>query len=85
MKDAFDYIVIIMECQRVKAKNRHQAGLIQPFPITKKKLEVVTIDFITKLSRTARKHDSLMVVVDKLTKVVHFVLVKMTHTVANIA
>jgi hypothetical protein len=34
------------------------------------KWEVVTIDFITKLPRTIRKHDSIMVVVDKLTKAV---------------
>jgi hypothetical protein len=31
-----------------------------------------------------RKHDSIMVVVDKLTNTAHFFLVKMTHTIANI-
>jgi hypothetical protein len=46
---------------------------------------VVTIDFITKFPRTTRKHDSIMVVVDKLTKDVHFVPIKMTHTTYNIA
>jgi hypothetical protein len=46
---------------------------------------VVNIDFITKLPRTARQHDFIMVVVDKLTKAAHFVLVKMTHTTTNIA
>ena len=46
---------------------------------------MVTIDFITKFPRTKRKHDSIMVVVDKLTKASHFVLVKMTHTTNNIA
>ena len=60
-------------------------GLLQPFPIPEKKWEVVTIDFITKLPRTTRQHDSIMVVVDKLTKGAHFVLVKTTHTTTNIA
>jgi hypothetical protein len=46
---------------------------------------VVTIDFITKLLRTARKHDSIIVVMDILKKDSHFVRVKMTHTSANIA
>jgi len=32
-----------------------------------------------------RKHDSIMVVVDKLEKIAHFVHVKMTHTIVNIA
>jgi prephenate dehydrogenase len=46
---------------------------------------VVTIDFITKLLRTIKHHDSIMVVVDKLTKVAHFILVKTTHKATNIA
>jgi hypothetical protein len=54
-------------------------------PIPEKKWEVITIDFITKLPRKTRKHDSIMVVVEKLTKAAHFVPVKTTHTKANIA
>jgi hypothetical protein len=40
---------------------------------------VVTIDYITKLHKTTRQRDSIMVVLDKLTKDAHFILVKMTH------
>jgi hypothetical protein len=54
-------------------------------PIPEWKWEVVTIDFITKFPRTTRKHDSIMVVVDKLTKDAHFIPVKVTHKVTNIA
>jgi hypothetical protein len=53
--------------------------------IPEKKWEVITMDFITGLPKTNKQHDSIMVVVDKLTKVAHFVPVKTTHTVANIA
>jgi hypothetical protein len=74
-----------MECQRVKAKHRHPLGLLQPLPIPEKKWEVITIEFITKIPKTTRQHDSIMVVVDKLTKDSHFFLVKITHTSANIA
>jgi hypothetical protein len=42
------------------------------------------MDFITKLPRTNKKHDYIMVVVDKLTKVSHFILVKLTHREINI-
>jgi hypothetical protein len=46
----------------------------------------VTIDFITKLPRTMKQHDSIMVVVvDKLTKYDHFIPVKLTHKEAKIA
>jgi stalled ribosome rescue protein Dom34 len=79
------YIARCMECQKVKVEHRHLAGLLQPLPIPKKKWEVITIDFITKLPRTTRQHDSIMVVVEKLTKDAHFVPVKTTHTTTNIA
>jgi hypothetical protein len=68
----------------VKVEHRHSVGLLHPLLIPKKKWEVITIHFITKLPRTTRKHDSIMVVVDKLTKAAHFVSVKTTHTLANI-
>jgi hypothetical protein len=69
----------------VKVEHRPPTGLLQPLPIPEKKWEVVTIDFITKLPKTTRQHDSIMAVVDKLTKEAHFVTVKMTHTTTNIA
>jgi hypothetical protein len=42
------------------------------------------MDFITKLPRTNKQHDSIMVVVDKLTKDAHFIPVKLTHKETNI-
>ena len=38
------------------------------------------MDFVRGLSRTTRKHDSIWVIVDRLTKSTHFVPVAMTHT-----
>jgi hypothetical protein len=49
------------------------------------KREVVTVDFITKLPRTMKQHDSIMVVMDKLTKESHFIPVNTTHKGTNIA
>jgi hypothetical protein len=83
-KDVANYISKCMECQRVKFEHRHPVGFLQSLPIPERKLEGVTIDLITKFLKTTRKHDSIMVVVDKLTKAYHFVPVKMTHTIANI-
>ena len=80
-----DYISRCMECQRVKAEHRNPMGLLQPLPIPEKKWEVITIYFITKFPRTTRQHNSIMVVVDKLSKVAHFVPIKTTHTTTNIA
>ena len=84
-KDVTDYLAKCMECQKVKAKHKHPVGLLQPLSIPEWKWEVVTIDFITKLPRIARQHDSIMVEVDKLTKAAHFVCAKATHKATNIA
>jgi hypothetical protein len=84
-KEMANYIAICLECQKVKTGHRHLAGLLQPFPIPEWKWEVVTLDFITKLSKIVKQHDSIMVVVDKLTKETHFIPVKTTHKEKNIA
>jgi hypothetical protein len=46
---------------------------------------MVTINFVNMFPRTTRQHDSIMVVVDKLTKFSHFIPMKMVDTIANIA
>jgi hypothetical protein len=48
------------------------------------KSEVVMVDFITKLPRRVKQHDSIMVAVDKLTKASHFILVNIAHKETNI-
>jgi hypothetical protein len=68
----------------VKAKHRNPIGFLQPLPIPEKKWEVVTIEFIKNIPRKTRQHDSIMVVVVKLTKDSHLVPVKTTHTTTNI-
>jgi hypothetical protein len=84
-KEIADFISRCLECQKVNDENRHPTGLLQPLPIPEWKWEVVTMDFKTKLPRTNKQQDSIMVVVDKLTKAAHFILVKLTHKATNIA
>ena len=43
------------------------------------------MDFITGLPRNFKHHDSIIVVVDKLSKASHFILVKYTYKDVNIA
>jgi IS30 family transposase len=58
---------------------------LHPIPIPEWKWEVISMDFITGLPTTKKHNDSIMVVIDKLTKVAHFILVKSTHKAINIA
>jgi hypothetical protein len=78
-KDIVEYIARCMQCQKVKVEHRHPTGLLQPLSIPEWKWEVVTMDFITGFPRTGKQHDSIMVVVDKLTKAAHFILLKTNH------
>jgi hypothetical protein len=84
-KEIIEYIARCMECQKVKAEHKHPTGLLQPLPILEWKWDVVTMDFITGLSRTSKHHDSIMVVVDNLTKATHFIPLKTTHRAADVA
>jgi hypothetical protein len=83
-KEVVDFITKCFECQKVKVKHRHPTGMLQPLLILEWKWEVVTLNFITMLLRKTKQHDSIMVVVDKLTKAAHFILVKLNHKETNI-
>ena len=72
-KDIAKYISKCMKFQQVKVEHQHPAGLLQPFPVPEWKWEVISMDFITGLPMTWRQQDSIMVVVDKLTKEAHFI------------
>ena len=43
------------------------------------------MDFITIFPRTYKQHDSIMVVVDWLTKVTHFIPMKSTYSASDVA
>jgi hypothetical protein len=82
--DIVNYVARYLECQQVKAEHRHPAGLLQPHTISESKFEVISMDFIVGFSLTARRHDSIFVVVDTLTKSAHFILVRMMYQALDI-
>ncbi|KAK1627798.1 hypothetical protein QYE76_002113 [Lolium multiflorum] len=73
------YIAKCDICQRVKAEHQRPAGLLQPLQIPEWKWDSVGMDFITGLPKSSKGNDSIWVVVDRLTKVAHFIAVKTTY------
>jgi hypothetical protein len=65
--------------QRIKASHLKVAGTLQPLPIPSWKWEDICMDFIVGLPNTSRHHDSIWVIVDRLTKTAHFLPVHTTH------
>jgi hypothetical protein len=58
------------------------AGPLQSLPIPTWKWEDISMDFIVGLPRTTKGYDSIWVIVDRLTKIAHFLPVKTDHPVA---
>jgi hypothetical protein len=58
-------------------------GPLQSLPIPTWKWEDISMDFIVGLPRTAKWYDSIWVIVDRLTKIAHFLPVRVKYTVAT--
>lgn len=70
-QDVRKYIAECESCQRNKPTNLAKAGLLQPLPIPEAPWRTITMDLITDLPETEKGHDSVVVFVDKLTKMTH--------------
>ena len=72
-KDITDYIRSCPVCQQNKPSQQRPAGLLNPIESPPVNWHTVTMDFITQLPLTASKHDAILVVVDKFSKMTHFI------------
>ena len=79
------YVKSCDKCQRNKSVNMKPAGLLQPLPIPSRNWEQITMDFIVKLPQTARKHDAIVVFVDKLSKLSRFIPTETTVDAREVA
>jgi hypothetical protein len=72
-------------CQRVKASHLKVSGTLQPLPIPSRKWEDISMDFIVGLPNTSQRHDSIWVIIDRLTKTTHFLPVHTTYAAKKYA
>ena len=70
---------------RVKVEHQRPAGLLKPLDVPEWKWESISMDFIIGLPRSQKGNDSIWVIVDRLTKSAHFVLVKTKTNVEKLS
>ncbi|GJP51499.1 hypothetical protein CLOM_g10662, partial [Closterium sp. NIES-68] len=76
-EDVLKFVTSYDTCQRMKSSKQKKAGLLQPLPVPEQPWQVVSLDFITGLPPTSSGHDAILVVIDKFSKMGHFIP---THT-----
>ncbi len=84
-KDIVDYVSKCLTCQQVKAEHQVPSGLLNPIPIPQWKWDNITMDFVTNLPLTRRKHDAVWVIIDKLTKSAHFLPIRLDYSMDRLA
>ena len=84
-KEVAEYVAKCLTCQKVKAEHQRPGGELQPLKIPEWKWDQITMDFIVGLPKTTKGHDAIWVVVDRLTKSAHFISIKITFSLEQLA
>jgi hypothetical protein len=72
-REIASYVAKCDTCCRVKADHLRSIGNLQPLSVPKWKWEDICMDFIMGLPCTSCGHDSIWVIMDRLTKSAHFI------------
>ncbi|GJW15762.1 putative reverse transcriptase domain-containing protein [Tanacetum coccineum] len=79
-----EYVSKCLTCSRVKAECQKPSGLLVQPEIPMWKWERITMDFVTKLPKTSIRHDTIWVIVDRLTKSSHFIPIRATDSMETL-
>ena len=63
-RDVVEYVARCLTCQQVKDEHQRPSGMLQPWDILEWKWEEVTMDFMSRLSKSSEGYDSIWVMVD---------------------
>ncbi|GKC79445.1 putative reverse transcriptase domain-containing protein [Tanacetum coccineum] len=78
--DIATYVSKYLTCAKVKAEHQRPSSLLVQPDIPEWKWEKITMDFITKIPKTAVGFDLIWVIIDRLTKSAHFFPMRETNS-----
>ena len=84
-KDVTQFVLKCLTCQKVKIQHQKPGGLLQSIEVPQWKWDDISMDFIVGLPRTQSGHDSIWVIVDRLTKSAHFLPVQISSPMEKLA
>jgi hypothetical protein len=84
-RDVVHFVAKCLECQQVKSDHHHPESFLQPHDVPMSKWEVISMDFVVGLPLTSHRHNAILVIEDKLTKSAHFIPVRDTYNVTDVA
>ena len=84
-RDVIEYVSKCLTCQQVKSKHQVPSGLLNPIPVPQRKWDNIAMDFVSSLPLTQRKHDSVWVIVDRLTKLTYFIPIRIDYYMDRLA
>ena len=80
-----EFVSKCLNFQQVKVHHQRPRGLSQTIELPELIWEMINMDFITGLPRSRRQHDSIWVIVNRMTKSSYFFSVKTTYSVNDYA
>ena len=84
-QDIAHYVAECDVCCHTKAEHQRPTRNPQPISIPEWKCDHVEMDFITGFPKSQKGNDAILVVIDWLSKVAHFLAVKETITASQLA
>jgi hypothetical protein len=79
-----DYVQSCQICTRAKARRLKPAGLLMPLPIPPRPWYSLSMDFITDLPES-QSYDAILVIVDRFSKMAHFIPCTKTTSTYDLA
>ncbi|GKD10048.1 putative reverse transcriptase domain-containing protein [Tanacetum coccineum] len=84
-KDIAMYVSKCLTCLKVKTEHQRPSGLLQQPETPEWKWKGIAMDFMTKLPRTSSAHDTIWVIVDRLTKFAYFLPMREDYKMDRLA